>query len=70
MIVEDNELILDVCNNIISSKGYKTIIALNPDDALNNIINSKQHIDLLLTDIVMPGMNGNELYKQMIKKNS
>jgi signal transduction histidine kinase len=61
LIVEDDRLVRTVVASQIKSLGYAALAAANPAEALA-IIDSAQKIDLLFTDIIMPGsMNGREL---------
>jgi CheY-like chemotaxis protein len=58
LLVEDEDQIRAVARNILASAGYRVLEARAPLEALSI---SEQHtdgIDLLLTDVVMPGMNG------------
>jgi len=64
LVVDDNPLILDIIEDEISYYGYKPIIANSGAEALKLAENEK--VDLLLTDIMMPGMNGIDLAKQII----
>ena len=67
LIVEDDLSILRLCGNILISLGYTVLTAHSPSDA---ILISREHIgkiDLLLTDVIMPGMNGRDLSKELTK---
>ena len=59
--VEDNETIRALLNAIIPDHGYRIIIADSPQKALAEIADLRVPVDLLLTDVVMPGMNGFQL---------
>ena len=62
LVVEDEEEIKEIAVQILEKNGYKTLQASNADDALTILTKSKQHIDLLFTDVVMPGeINGAQL---------
>src|SRR5260370_28238130 len=61
LVVEDDDLVRTFVVGQIQSLGYVALSAVNADAALV-IINSAQTIDLLLTDMIMPGsMNGRQL---------
>ncbi len=65
LIVDDEELIRNLCYEILSQHGYSAIIAENSRSALE--ILKHQKVDLLLTDIVMPEIDGYELAHQVQK---
>ncbi len=48
----------------LAAQGYRVLDAPNPLEALNVVANHGSSIDLLLTDVVMPVMNGRELAKK------
>ena len=65
LLVEDESVILDLGRRLLESLGYHVLAANSPTDAL---ILAKEHpetIDLLITDVVMPEMNGRELAEQL-----
>ncbi len=68
LIVEDDKAIMDLSSSILKRFGYKIMAAKRPSEALDIINNHKRKIHLLLTDIVMPEMNGIELKEQIEKK--
>ena len=67
MVVEDEAQILDLCNQVLSRAGYKVISASQPGEALLLAEQHEGDIHLLLTDVVMPSMNGKELKERLEK---
>ena len=59
LVVDDEQRIADTLALILQSSGYETAVAYEGDSALAQA--SKVRPDLLLTDVIMPGMNGIEL---------
>ena len=51
---------------MLEKKGYTVLVAANGDDALDLCQRYEDKIHLLLTDMVMPGMSGFELAKQVV----
>lgn len=69
LIVEDEQSLLHICQTMLLDLGYNVLAADTPEAALRLAADHKDEIDLLLTDVVMPGMNGRELRTQMQKSN-
>lgn len=63
LIVDDDEANLLLMEYLLGKEEYETITALNAEKALK-IITSKQ-IDIILSDVMMPGMDGFELTKEI-----
>ena len=68
LIVEDEEAILDMTRSMLESLGYKVSTTNNPANALKIIRDNSSQIDLIMTDVVMPGMNGRELVDKIQQK--
>ncbi len=60
LLVEDEESILQLSRRILEHLGYRVLAATNPLDAVELAKSHPGPIDLLLTDVIMPGMNGKE----------
>ncbi|MBW2654456.1 MAG: response regulator [Deltaproteobacteria bacterium] len=65
LVVEDDSLILELVRNILEKAGYTVLIAGTPKEAISMIDNYTGKIHLLLTDVIMPEMNGGELARQL-----
>jgi PAS domain S-box-containing protein len=61
LVVEDEEGILDLTTRVLERLGYTVLPTNNPDEALKVAKEHRGKIDLLLTDVIMPIMNGHEL---------
>jgi CheY-like chemotaxis protein len=61
LLVEDEGFLRKVAAEVLEAAGYQLVIARNGTEALDACRKSLQPIDLLLTDVVMPGMSGREL---------
>ncbi|MBE0602665.1 MAG: response regulator, partial [Deltaproteobacteria bacterium] len=67
LLVEDEESVRRVAMIILKELGYRAIEARNGEEALMIAEKHGGRIDLLMTDIVMPGMNGRELSDRLKK---
>jgi PAS domain S-box-containing protein len=61
LIVEDDDDVRAYLTDVVRSLGYGVAAASNGQLALDLLGQAKTRIDLMLTDVVMPGMNGREL---------
>ncbi|MCX8023158.1 MAG: ATP-binding protein [Syntrophorhabdaceae bacterium] len=66
LLVEDEPSILDVGRKMLEGLGYYVLAAGNPHEAMEIAKNHKGKISLLITDVVMPGMDGRELSKKLM----
>lgn len=64
LVVEDNDMVGRMAVNVLEQRGYAVLLASNGPAALRILRKQNTPIDLLLTDVVMPGMNGKELYQE------
>jgi CheY-like chemotaxis protein len=68
LLVEDNEMVRDLAQFILTELGYTVLVAENGSEALSVLGQDDGPFHLLLTDVVMPGMNGKELYLRVAEK--
>ncbi len=67
LIVEDNKQILSAVSLFLQMNDFKTHTALNGKEALDVLRKLDTVPDLILSDIMMPIMNGYDFYKQIIE---
>jgi CheY-like chemotaxis protein len=60
VLVDDEDLVRRLVARVLEREGYRVIALMTAEDALA-ILSSDEAIDLLLTDVTLPGMNGVEL---------
>ncbi len=61
LIVEDEEVLLKLAKRFLEKHGYRVLVAHTPLEAIGLVHEYAGEIHLLLTDVVMPGMNGRQL---------
>jgi two-component system, cell cycle sensor histidine kinase and response regulator CckA len=65
LIVEDEEIVREVTREILESYGYKVLVADHCNLAMKLCKEHNGKIDLMVTDVVMPQMNGRELFEHL-----
>ncbi len=65
LLVEDEDSLRDLVREGLHHRGYQVLAASNAENALHSSSTHIGKIDLLLTDIVMPGLNGHELARKL-----
>jgi CheY-like chemotaxis protein len=65
LLVEDEQAILKLTSMILTRQGYTVLAANSPDEAIRLASEHSGGIDLLMTDVVMPEMNGRDLSKTL-----
>lgn len=62
LLVEDDSGVRDIVVRMLSEKGFKVLMARDGYEAIRLLVS--QHVDVMLSDIVMPGLSGYELAAQ------
>jgi two-component system cell cycle sensor histidine kinase/response regulator CckA len=65
LVVEDEPAMREVTRRILDRNGYRVVAAASGHEALNVLASELEHIDVLLTDVIMPRMQGRELADQI-----
>ena len=65
LLVEDEDPVREVTALLLESLGYEVLQVSNAKDALNLVENTRAKIDILFTDVIMPGMSGRELVEAL-----
>jgi PAS domain S-box-containing protein len=65
LLVEDEPAVRELIQMVLSERGYTVLEALAPEDAERLAGSNGAEIQLLLTDVVMPGMSGRDLAKRL-----
>ena len=68
LLVEDAESLRKLTRSFLESHGYRVLVAQNGEEAMRVEAQHSGKIDLLLTDVVMPGINGRVLSEKLLPK--
>ena len=66
LVVEDEDSLLKLATRVLEHVGYTVLAATGPEIALELAATHDGPIDLVLTDVVMPGMSGPDLVEQLL----
>ena len=67
LLVEDDDQVRQLTRDVLETHGFTILTAKSGTQAMQMLTDHDGEIDLLLTDVVMPGLNGRELYEQAIR---
>ena len=67
LIVDDEEIVLEIEEFMFQKIGFEILVAKNSAQACQLYENEKDNIDLVVLDMIMPGENGANTYKQLKK---
>ncbi len=69
LLVDDEELVLTSCHEMIESLGYEVISTTKPQEAITIYQTQHQQLDLVILDMIMPEMDGAEVFDQLVAIN-
>jgi len=65
LLVDDEEVILEVGRELLEALGYRVLLAQDGKEAVKVYGKNQDQIDIVVLDVVMPGMGGGEAYDRM-----
>jgi PAS domain S-box-containing protein len=68
LLAEDDPQLRRLCASLLGRMGYRVLEAASAEDALLLAQRTEQRIDLVLTDVVMPGSSGPVLIRQLLEE--
>ena len=67
LLVEDEPEVRSLVQRILKTQGYTVVTAANPDEAVAVAREFKGKIEMMVTDVVMPGMSGRQLAERLAR---
>jgi two-component system, cell cycle sensor histidine kinase and response regulator CckA len=61
LLVEDEDGVRELASRVLRKQGYSVLATSSPDEAIDTMAARNGSVDVLLTDVVMPGMSGPQL---------
>jgi CheY-like chemotaxis protein len=68
LIVDDEEVLVELLHRLVERHGYKALSAMSGREALRLFDENRDKIDLVITDLMMPEMDGKQLAKELLKR--
>ena len=65
LLVEDEAMVRALVKRVLARHGFRVLDAEGPEEALALLENAGEEIELLITDVVMPGMSGHSLARSL-----
>lgn len=65
LVVDDEQVLRDLVSRTLREEGYRTLEAAHGGEALELVESGPDTVDLVVTDVVMPGMDGRELGRRL-----
>ena len=65
LLTDDEEMIREIGKKMLEKLGYNVLCAKNGFEAIEIVQSGKQHIDLIVLDLVMPGIDGNQTFDRL-----
>ncbi|MGE5313329.1 MAG: response regulator [Acidobacteriota bacterium] len=65
LLVDDEQIIRDMLSEFLQECGYAVLEAANGNDAIRMYQSRRQEVDLVITDLGMPGIGGEELFREL-----
>jgi signal transduction histidine kinase/ActR/RegA family two-component response regulator len=69
LLVDDEEIVLDVGEKMLENLGYDVLSATSAEESLGIYTEKQDEIDLVILDMIMPTMNGGQIYDRMKEAN-
>jgi len=67
LLVDDEEFIRELGVDVLGQAGYTVLAASNGEKALEVFRREQAHIDLIILDLIMPGMGGSKCLEELLK---
>src|SRR5205814_5868446 len=68
LVVEDEPLLRGMAEQVLTAAGYRVISAGSGEDALRVVHEHTGRVDAVVSDVMMPGMDGRELVEELRKR--
>jgi CheY-like chemotaxis protein len=65
LLIDDEDMIIDVCSQTLKTLGYEVLMARSGKEAMDIYTKDKGKIDIVILDMIMPDLSGDETYDRL-----
>lgn len=69
LVVDDEEFVVDIGRKLLEKLGYNALVARSGEEALDIYLENAHQIDLVILDMIMPGMSGSKTFDRLLEIN-
>src|SRR5690242_9684369 len=70
LVVDDEEMLVELVRRMVQRHGFATLTATSAEDALKLFEEHNAKVDLVITDLMMPGMDGRALARELLRRDA
>ncbi len=67
LLVDDEDMIIEVGEEILKALGYGVVLAKSGEEAVDVYMETQGNIDIVVLDMIMPGMGGGETFDRLVE---
>jgi nitrogen-specific signal transduction histidine kinase/CheY-like chemotaxis protein len=65
LLIDDEEVVVDACQQLLEELGYAVFVARSGEEGITAFAARREEIDLVILDMIMPGMNGGDTFDHL-----
>jgi len=69
LVVDDEEPLCNLLREVLTRRGYRVLVARSGEEAIDLYQQWREEVDLVILDMVMPGMSGSEVFEALLRLN-
>ncbi len=69
LVVDDEPMALKLVQSILEKRGFHVLVSTSAKQAVEIFVSQRESIELLISDVVMPGMDGPQLASRLVSLN-
>jgi DNA-binding response OmpR family regulator len=65
LVIDDDDLVADICRQILQRSGYDVVVARSGKEAIDVFKGNQTGIDMVILDMILPDMSGRDIYDRL-----